>query len=323
VTAAGSALGPLLGGLFIERWGWAAVFAFRIPIVVAALALSWFLPAPTRRATRAGFDAIGAALLVACMSALLFAFAVHAGPFDRAVPIAFAAVGLLALALFLLHETRTPQPLIRLTHFGSLDFAVMNVMSIAVNFAAFSILILVPYYLIRAAGLEPAVGGIVLALGAGGTIIGSWFAGRGAERLPAGSLALAGMMLSIAGLGAVSTWTDATPVVVLGAVLVVQGVGLGLFQVAYADFVTARLPVADRGVAGSLTILTRTIGVVTGATGLTAAFAHFEAVHLQAGASPPAAFLAGFQSSFRTVAEVLAGLVAISLLRPRVWLARA
>jgi hypothetical protein len=112
-------------------------------------------------------------------------------------------------------------------------------------------------------------------------------------------------------------------VVILSAVLIVQGLGVGLFQVAYADFVTARLPIADRGVAGSLTILTRTIGVVTGAAGHAAAFAHFEAVSLQAGASPPAAFLAGFQSTFRAVVGVLAALVAISLLRPRVWLARA
>jgi predicted MFS family arabinose efflux permease len=256
------------------------------------------------------------------MSALLLAFALHTGPFDRAVPIALAAVGLIALAAFLLHEASTPQPLIRLIHFRSLDFAVMNAMSIAINFAAFSVLILVPYYLTGAAGLEPATGGIVLALGAGGTVVGSWLAGR-STRLPAGSLALAGMIMSIVGLGAVSTWTGGTPVVILTAVLVVQGVGLGLFQVSYADFVTARLPIADRGVAGSLTTLTRTIGVVTGASGFAAAFAHFEAVSLQAGAGPRDAFLAGFQSTFRAVAEVLAGLVAISLLRPRVWLARA
>ena len=48
--------------------------------------------------------------------------------------------------------------------------------------------------------------------------------------------------------------------------LVVQGVGLGLFQLAYSDIVTAALPLRDRGVAGSLVLLTRTLGTVTAAS---------------------------------------------------------
>lgn len=323
VTAAGAALGPLLGGLLVERWGWSAVFAFRIPVVLAALMLSWLIPPPAATGARDRFDAIGAVLLVAWMAALLFAFAVHAGPFGRLVPFALVLFGLVTFAAFVVHETRTTQPLIRLGYFRDADFAVMNAMSIAVNFATFSVLILVPYYLVRVAGLELAAGGGVLALGAGGTIIGARLAGRLARSARVGRLALAGIALNIMGLGAISSWTAATPMLGLGLALLAQGVGLGLFQVAYADFVTASLPVADRGVAGSLTILTRTIGVVTGATGLAAAFAHFEAAALATGETAVAAFLAGFQSTFLGVAVGLALLALLSLLRPGVWFGRA
>ena len=60
---------------------------------------------------------------------------------------------------------------------------------------------------------------------------------------------------------------DATPdLAVLAAAMVLQGVGVGLFQVAYFDIVTASIPRADRGVAGSLVMMTRTLGTVTGAT---------------------------------------------------------
>jgi len=322
VTAAGGALGPLLGGLLIEQWGWAAVFAFRVPIVLAALMLSWLIPASAQVGARERFDAMGALLLVAWMSSLLFAFAVHAGPFGPLVPLVLILFGLAALAGFILQETRTPQPLIRLALFRNVDFVVINAMSIAVNFAAFGVLILVPYYLVRAAGLAPAAGGAVLAISACGTILGAWLAGRLAGHVRIGRLALAGIVLNVAGLGAVSAWTATTPVYVLGLVLLLQGVGLGLFQVAYADFVTASLPVADRGVAGSLTILTRTIGFVTGATGLAAGYAHFEAAALAVGAAAPAAFLAGFQSTFLAASAALGALALLSLLRPGVWLGR-
>ena len=83
------------------------------------------------------------------------------------------------------------------------------------------------------------------------------------------------------------------------------------------------MPLADRGVAGSLTILTRTIGVVAGASGLSAAYAHFEAAALAAGAASEDAFLAGFQATFLYVALGLALCLALSMVRPRTWFASA
>ena len=85
---------------------------------------------------------------------------------------------------------------------------------------------------------------------------------------------------------------------------------------------TATLPPEDRGVAGSLTILTRTIGIVGGATALSAAFRTFEAAALSAGVPAVDAFLAGFQTTFFYAAVALALCLAISLLRPRIWLER-
>ncbi len=69
----GSALGPLLAGVMVSRWGWSAVFWARAPIALASCALGFVLPAPAlaRPAQRERFDAIGAALLVLTISTLL------------------------------------------------------------------------------------------------------------------------------------------------------------------------------------------------------------------------------------------------------------
>ena len=48
--------------------------------------------------------------------------------------------------------------------------------------------------------------------------------------------------------------------------LVVNGIGLGLFQVSNLDYVMGAVPRSQQGVAGALTTLTRTIGVVLGAS---------------------------------------------------------
>ena len=318
ITAAGSALGPLIGGFLVERAGWPAVFWSRVPLVLAALALSWLIPTTPKQGSVRGFDAVGAALLVTWISALLLVFAVAPEPFGPALPLGLALLAGLAFAAFTIREARHPQPLIRLSLFRDADFAIMNAASVAVNLAAFGVLLLVPYYLVRIADLDAAAGGIMLACGAGGTVIGSWLAGRLAARVRIGRLALAGVVLSIAGLWTISTWTPATTFTAIGLSLLLQGIGVGLFQVAYADLVVATLPPEDRGVAGSLTIVTRTIGIVGGATALSAAFRTFEM------ASMPAAnaFLAGFQATFFYAAVSLALCLAMSMARPHIWFGR-
>lgn len=320
ITAVGSALGPLIGGILVEWWGWAAVFWFRAPLVLAALALSGWIAAGSRQGSARGFDALGALLLVLWMSALLLAFAVPAGILGPIAPAVLGALGVIGLVAFLVHEARHPEPIIRPSLFCDVDFAVLNAASIAMNFAAFSVLLLVPYYLVRVMGLEAAIGGIVLAFGAGGTVIGAWLAGRLGRHARSGLIALTGIVLNICGLGAVSLWSPDTGFAVIAMTLLGQGLGVGLFQVAYTDRVTATLPPKDRGVAGSLTMVTRTIGVVSAATGLSAAFRHFEASALSAGVKAPEAFLAGFQLTFLWVALGLALLLGASLLRLRTWL---
>ena len=56
------------------------------------------------------------------------------------------------------------------------------------------------------------------------------------------------------GLLLLGAWIKQTPTILRIAGLAVQGAGLGLFQLAYSDIVTAALPLRDRGVAGSIIV---------------------------------------------------------------------
>jgi MFS family permease len=323
VTAAGSALGPLVGGLLVQHWGWAAVFWFRVPLALLALSLSWLLPATVKRGSVRDFDVVGAILLVGWMTVLLLLFAVLRGPFGPGVQLSLALLSLVFFAAFLMREMGHPHPLIRLSLFADARFAMLNLASIAVNLAAFGVLILVPYYLVGVAGFDVGAGGAVLAAGAGGAVVGASLAARLAPRLAVGRLAFTGLALTMAGLWSIAAWSPGAPLALMGASLLVQGIGLGLFQVAYADYVVATLPVAERGVAGSLTMVTRTIGVVLGASGLSTAFAHFEAQARAHGTTGADAFLMGFQATFQHVGVGLALCIALGLLLTRAWRGKA
>jgi hypothetical protein len=94
------------------------------------------------------------------------------------------------------------------------------------------------------------------------------------------------------------------PLAGLVVALAVQGLGLALFTLAYTDVVTATMRREDRGVAGSLTQLTRTIGVVSAASLLTLLFGAMEAGRIAAGTAPEAAFGAALRTVFLAVAPL-------------------
>jgi hypothetical protein len=85
-----------------------------------------------------------------------------------------------------------------------------------------------------------------------------------------------------------------------------EGAGLGLFQLAYSDIVTAALPLRDRGVAGSLALLTRTLGTVCAASLVLMVFEILQIKH---------GFLEAYHQTFQLaalLAFVTAGLLALS-----------
>jgi len=323
MTAVGAALGPIVGGALVEVFGWSVVFAMRAPIAMLAFAVSWVIPArpPGRGALR--FDWAGRSCSSGWLVPLLLALSLRGDAPGLPARAAIGGIGALMLTAFIVYEARHGEPIIRPQLFRNAEFALMNAISVLVNFAAFSILLLVPYFIVRMAGLDAASGGLVLALGGIGTVGGAWLAGRLGQTIGIGRLALAGVLLSALGLALIGLWTPATPLAAIAFALLVQGIGVGLFQVAYADFVTAILPVADRGVAGSLTMVTRTIGIVAGASGHSALHRLLERHALAAGVSPEAAFLEGFRGVFLAASATVLAAVALSCLRFGMWRRRS
>lgn len=304
----GSVLGPIVAGLMIGAFGWQAVFWFRAPVALAAFALSFGLPAVRNRIAQS-FDFPGAVLLVASIGGMLLALN-QLQVFGWLC--AAAAVGTGATAtLFAMRQLRARQPIIDVRYFADRDFALVNAAHAALNVAGFSIMLLVPFYLDRLGGLSVPVSGIVLASSPLGIVLAAPLAGRMATRLPPRLLALVGSMAMAVAQIAIGMAGAPANIPVLCMSMFAQGFGLGLFQVAYFDIATATIPRENRGVAGSLVMVTRTIGVVTGATVLMLIFQTMRTGALAGGMAEIPAFLTGFRGAF-TIAASLPVLVTVA-----------
>jgi MFS family permease len=313
--ALASTVGPLLGGVLIGIWGWSAVYWMRVPIALGALALSGLLPSP--KPDKRPFDAPGALLLAFCMSALLLALALsqRAGP--KWQPAALAIAALAGIALFVQWEGKQPEPILRPALFADPAFTVPNVVSVLANLASFAILLLTPYYLVNILGLSTAMSGLMIALAYAGGTVGAPLAARLVRGVGQRPTAFAGILFMALSLIALAWTTAGTPLSLLAVLLLIHGSAYGLLVVAYTDIVTGTLAQRDRGVAGSLSLLTRTLGIVSGATLLSALQAHGAG-----GLGGAEGFLAGYRFAFMAAGGGLLAALLLSCAWPRAWFGR-
>ncbi len=199
------------------------------------------------------------------------------------------------------------------------NFGWVNASCVIIQLCSFSIPLILPYYLIRVLHWGSAPSGTLLVAWAVGGLAGAAATPALVRRF---GLKLAGFIAACfccLGLLAICLWSSTVSVLFMVFSIAIQGIGLGLFQVVYSDWMMADLPPQSRGVAGSLAVLTRMLGIVTGAVCWLWLVDRGEASALAMGQTPEAAFLAGYQQLHYVVAAVSTGFFAASCLKPGLW----
>ncbi len=324
IFALSSAIGPLLGGALVARWGWPAVFWFRAPIALTSLVCLRGLPAARGAGRDERFDIVGALLLAIGLAALLLAInalaRLSAG--DYLALLLFPAA-VLSLVLFVWWEGRAAQPIVRIELFRHAGFAIINLAGALMYLVTFSVMLIGPYFikprliLLYGNSWGGFFAGVVLASGFIAMSLASPLAGALVPRIGAQLVAPLGALLTAAGLTLVGSWQVQVSPIAMVSALALQGIGTGFFQVAYMEVVMAASPVTHRGVAGSLAMLTRTIGVVLGASGLMLIFQALQRAARVGGAAGPDAFMTAYHGIFH-----LAGIAAMLVGALVAWAAR-
>ena len=127
-TGIAAVAGPLGGGLIIDQASWRWIFAINIPFVVVTLVLiAIAVPQRPLLAKRPSVDWLGAVLCALGLAGPVYALIrqPELGWTSPGVVVPFLG-GLALLGLFLLHEARTPEPMLPLSLFKRRNFAVGN-----------------------------------------------------------------------------------------------------------------------------------------------------------------------------------------------------
>ncbi|MEO8255894.1 MAG: MFS transporter [Acidobacteriota bacterium] len=275
MSAVGTALGPSLGGMLIASVGWPAIFFVNVPLGVLALVLAQrSLPAERRpaKADQAGFDHVGTLLLALTLAAYALAMTIGRGRFG-VVNLALLAAAALGAGLFVWAEARAASPVIRLTRFRDPALSASLAMSALVSTVMMATLVVGPFYLARAMGLDTVLVGIVMSVGPVTAALTGVPGGRIVDRVGAPRVTISGLVGMVVGCSALSM-APATPGIT-GYVLpaVITTAGYALFQAANNTAVMADVSPDQRGVISGLLTLSRNLGLITGASLMGAVFA--------------------------------------------------
>ncbi|MEU6315918.1 MFS transporter [Streptomyces sp. NPDC047014] len=274
MSAVGTALGPVLGGALTAGLGWRAVFLAPVPpALLALLLLRRHLPAdrPAAGAGRGRFDAVGTLLLALALTAYALAMTLGrggSGPLRAGLLLAAA----LGAGLFVRSQARSASPLVEGAVLRAPGLRAGLATSALVSTVMMTTLVVGPFQLSRAFGLDAALTGLLLSAGPLVAAVTGMPAGQLADRLGAARTTLYGLGTMAAGALALSLAPSGFGAAGYVVPLAVLTAGYAVFQTANNTAVMADVPAGRRGVVSGALNLARNLGLVTGAAVMGALF---------------------------------------------------
>jgi EmrB/QacA subfamily drug resistance transporter len=314
MSAIGTALGPSLGGVLIAGFSWRAIFLVNVPLGILAFLLAHrYLPVdrPGPKNDRARFDNVGTLLLALTLAAYALAMTIGRGSFGS-LNIALLLAAVLGSGLFVFAEARAASPLIRLAMFRDPVLSASLAMSALVSTVMMTTLVVGPFYLSGALGLDAALVGLVLSAGPLVAALTGVPAGRIADRFGAQRMTIVGLIGIAAGSFILSMMPVTLGIPGYIAPMVVITVGYALFQTANNTAVMKDIRPDQRGVISGMLNLSRNLGLITGASAMGAVFA-FASAATDITTAHPEAVATGMRITFAVAGMLIVVAVIIAV----------
>lgn len=306
MSAIGTALGPSLGGVLIAGFGWRAVFLVNLPMgILTFLIAHHYLPVNRQepKTDWDGFDNLGTLLLALTLAAYALAVTVGRGSFGS-LNIALLVAAASGTGFFIFAETRVASPLIRLAMFRDPSLSASLAMSALVATVVTTTLVVGPFYLTGALGLNAIKVGLVLSVGPLVAALTAAPAGYFTDRFGAQRMTIIGLIGMAAGSSILSMIPTRLGVFGYIAPIVVITGGYSLFQTANNTGVMTDIRSDQRGVISGMLNLSRNLGRITGASVMGAVFAIASATSTLTTAHPEAV-ATGMRITFAVTATLI------------------
>ena len=254
----GLTLGPFLGGILTENFGWRSIFLINIPVGLCAIILVvWQLKGEWAECRGEKFDLTGSIMYGTAIVTIMAGFSLMPGVSG----IVLVVSGLALSFIFIRFEQRQVSPVLNIQLFSrSRVFAFSNLAALINYSATYAVSFLLSLYFQYIKGFSPEYAGLILVAAPITQAIVSPFAGRFSDRADPGIIASVGMGLSTAGLFVLVFLNETTPVWYVITALIILGLGFGLFSSPNTNAIMSSVEKRYYGVASGLVGTMRLLG---------------------------------------------------------------
>lgn len=261
MAAAGSAMGPTLGGYLIENFDWRSIFFSVVPVCAVSVAFALAVVPASGRNTAVSVDYLGASLLITSISALLVALNQGQKEGWASLYIIFLFyLAFAALVLFLVTELKVEKPMIDLSLFRNMNFTLANIVGFISLMALYGGMFLMPFFLKSILNYNSTTAGLMLLPLTAAMVVFAPVGGRMADRFGSRLPAFAGICLIAGALYSMHTINADYSTHDFFYRLAVFGMGLGFTMSPLSNCAIASLPKDKIGVGSGVFNLAKIIG---------------------------------------------------------------
>ena len=277
VFGVGTVIGPLLGGIVTDSFGWRWCFYIGVPFAIAAfVVLQRTLHLPRKGRRDVSIDYLGATLIAGGVASLLIWVSLAGQQFDwgswQTARLVALGVALCTGAVWV--ERRVREPLVPLRLFADREVVLAVIASIAVGIAMFGTTVFLTQYMQIARDKSPTESGLltipmVAALFASSMIVGRLVTRTGRYK---GFMVLGASLLTV-GLALMGTIDETTNLAEIGVFMAIVGAGVGMVMQNLVLVVQNSVRREDMGAGSSLIAFFRSLGGAIGVSVLGAVLA--------------------------------------------------
>ncbi|PKM29649.1 MAG: MFS transporter [Gammaproteobacteria bacterium HGW-Gammaproteobacteria-12] len=262
--ALGMAVGPLVGGVLLERFWWGASFLLALPVIALLLALAPVLLPEYRSAHSGRFDLLSVALSLAAILPAIYGVKELGKAGVELGPLLSMAAGVFFAVLFVRRQRRLAEPFLDMALFASRTFSAALIVLLVGLIAVGGTMLLVTQYLQLVLGLSPLAAGIWMAPPALAMVAAGIVAPLIARHIRPGLVVAVALALSTLGYLLLAQVRDASGIGLLVGGFALVYFGLGTIAALGTDLVVGAAPADKAGAASAMSEMVQELGVALG-----------------------------------------------------------
>ncbi|GAA2197235.1 MFS transporter [Streptomyces bangladeshensis] len=263
-ASAGTAVGPIAGGFLLEHFWWGSVFLINLP-VMAVLVLVGIRTLPESRNPRPGpWDLSSVLLSLVGMIALVYAVKEAATHGFAWTTLGAGLLGAAALYGFVHRQLTMPVPLLDMRLFRRRGFSGAVLADLLTVLGMSGLVFFLSQFLQLVQDRRPFEAGLAELPAAVGAVAAGLVAGRAARRFSVRAVVSGGLAAVGIALAALTTIGQSTGYPLLGAALLVVGVGAGFSFTVTADVILSGVPKDQAGAASAVSETAYELGAALG-----------------------------------------------------------